>query len=379
LYENSGNRENAVQNPATGILYKVRGFFIIRKRQGSSPENKKELCPEMEKMMRYIDMHCDTLGSALAQKTKTFLELDHTMVDGLRLQQAEAGAQFFAMFLPQRNDPDWFGLEEMPPAEALMRKMYDIFRHTMEQCSDRFAAAHNAEELKQNQDAGKISAFLTIENGSLIDGKMDKIREIYDLGVRLVTLTWNDDNCLGHCHSQKPEEMSRGLTGFGKEAVRYMQELGILVDVSHLSDGGFRDVAEASRRSGVPFVASHSNCRALAPATRNLTDAMIRELAECGGVAGLNLEPTFLNEDEMDKVSRIERICDHAMHLIDRGGIECVGLGTDFDGISGEFEISDCTKLPLLFDALRKRGLSEDAVEQIAYQNTARVIRDGMR
>ena len=95
--------------------------------------------------------------------------------------------------------------------------------------------------------------------------------------------------------------------------------------------------------------------------------------------AGLNLEPTFLNEDETDKVSRIERICDHAMHLIDRGGIECVGLGTDFDGISGEFEISDCTKLPLLFDALRKRGLSEDAVEQIAYQNTARVIRDGMR
>ena len=98
--------------------------------------------------MRYIDMHCDTLGSALAQKTETFLELDHTMVDGLRLQQAEAGAQFFAMFLPQRNDPDWFGLEEMPPAEALMRKMYAIFRHTMEQCSDRFAAAHNAEELK---------------------------------------------------------------------------------------------------------------------------------------------------------------------------------------------------------------------------------------
>ena len=173
--------------------------------------------------------------------------------------------------------------------------------------------------------------------------------------------------------------MSRGLTGFGKEAVRYMQELGILVDVSHLSDGGFWNVAEASRRSGVPFVASHSNCRALAPATRNLTDAMIRELAECGGVAGLNLEPTFLNVDETDRVSRIERICDHAMHLIDRGGIECVGLGTDFDGISGEFEISDCTKLPLLFDALRKRGLSEDAVEQIAYQNTARVIRDGMR
>ena len=91
------------------------------------------------------------------------------------------------------------------------------------------------------------------------------------------------------------------------------------------------------------------------------------------------LEHTFLIVVLTDNLSRIERICDHAMHLIDRGGIECVGLGTDFDGISGEFEISDCTKLPLLFDALQKRGLSEDAVEQIAYKNTARVIRDGMR
>ena len=92
MYENSGNRENPVQNPATGILYKVRGFFIIRKRQGSSPENKKELCPEMEKMMRYIDMHCDTLGSALAQKTETFLELDRTMVDVLRREMIRTGS-----------------------------------------------------------------------------------------------------------------------------------------------------------------------------------------------------------------------------------------------------------------------------------------------
>ena len=208
---------------------------------------------------------------------------------------------------------------------------------------------------------------------------MDKIREIYDLGVRLVTLTWNDDNCLGHCHSKKSEEMSRGLTGIWKRGRVLYAGTGNLSRRLPIYPMRFLDVAEASRRSGVPFVASHSNCRALAPATRNLTDEMIRELAECGGVAGLNLEPTFLNEDETDKVSRIERICDHAMHLIDRAGIECVGLGTDFDGISGEFEISDCTKLPLLFDALRKRGLSEDAVEQIAYQNTARVIRDGMR
>jgi len=210
--------------------------------------------------MRYIDMHCDTLGSALAQKKETFLELDDTMVDGLRLQQAKAGAQFFAMFLPQRNDPDWFGLQEMPPAEELMRKMYAIFCHTMEQCGDRFAAAHNAEELKQNQDAGKISAFLTIENGALIDGKMDKIREIYDLGVRLVTLTWNDDNCHGTLSLPKSRRMmSRGLTGFGKEGgALYAGTGNPLVDVLPIYPTAVSGMLrKSSRRSGVPFVASH--------------------------------------------------------------------------------------------------------------------------
>ena len=133
---------------------------------------------------------------------------------------------------------------------------------------------------------GKISAFLTIENGSLIDGKMDKIREIYDLGVRLVTLTWNDDNCLGHCHSQKPEEMSRRADRIWKRGSALYAGTGNLSRRLPFIRRRFPDVAEASWRSGVPFVASHSNCRALAPATRNLTDAMIRELAECGGSGG---------------------------------------------------------------------------------------------
>lgn len=105
--------------------------------------------------MRYIDMHCDTLGSALAQKKETFLELDDTMVDGLRLQQAKAGAQFFAMFLPQRNDPDWFGLQEMPPAEELMRKMYAIFCHTMEQCSDPVCRGAQRRGIKAESGCGE--------------------------------------------------------------------------------------------------------------------------------------------------------------------------------------------------------------------------------
>ncbi len=328
--------------------------------------------------MNYIDMHCDTLAKAFVRKSATAERLEGTMVDVCRLKKSGATAQFFAMFLPQQEEPGWFGVDVMPEPEVLMEKMYEIYGNTMRECADVIAPACNYAEWEKNCAAGRISAFLTIENGFLIRGKLENIRKVYDMGVRLITLTWNDSNCFGFCHSAEPEEMKQGLTEFGREGVAYMQELGMLVDVSHLSDGGFFDVAELSKRAGKPFVASHSNCRALSPATRNLTDEMIHVLAECGGVAGLNFEPTFLNADTTDKVSRVERMCDHVLHLMDKGGTECAGIGTDFDGISGTFEIADCTGMPLLFEALKRRGLSENTIDKIAFGNVARVIKEAL-
>lgn len=332
---------------------------------------------EMEAVMNYIDMHCDTLAEALVRKSNTAEHLEGTMVDTYRLKEAGAAAQFFAMFLPQRDEPEWFGMDVMPEPEVLLGKMYEIYCNTMEAC-DYIAPARNYAELEANRAAGKISAFLTIENAFPVRGKLENIKKFYDMGVRLMTLTWNDPNCFGYCHSAKPEEMRRGLTDFGKEGVEYMQELGMLVDVSHLSDGGFYDVAQLAKKVGKPFVASHSNCRALAPATRNLTDDMIRMLADCGGVAGLNFAPEFLNPSPEDKLSRISRMCDHVIYMIDKGGIESVGIGTDFDGIGGELEIAECTDITLLFAALHMRGLSDDAIERIAYGNVARVIREAL-
>ena len=325
--------------------------------------------------MNYIDMHCDTLEAALVQKKDTIWELPGAMVDVTRLKVAGAAAQFFAMFLPQRDEPEWFGLQKMPELEQLMMQMYGVFQNTLKQCSDTLAFAGNYKELEANQKAGKISAFLTIENGCPVDGRMENIKRYYEMGVRLMTLTWNDANCFGYPHSTKREEMEKGLTDFGKEAVSYMQELGMIVDVSHLSDGGFYDVADVAKR---PFVASHSNCRALSLATRNLTDDMIRVLAEHGGVAGINFEPSFLNKDITDEVSRISCMCDHVEHFINVGGIECVGIGTDFDGIGGQFEIADCTAMERLFEELKRRGIHEDALDKIAWGNVARVIRDTM-
>lgn len=336
--------------------------------------------------MNYIDMHCDTLAKAAAQQKKTAGELRNTMVDAKRLHQCGAKAQFFAMFLQQKREENWSdpGLaytekNNLWYTDAEIRKqmqdMYEVYQNTMETCSDIIAPAYNYEGLQSNWQQKKVSAFLTVENGCVVDGKMERLEQLYQMGVRLITLTWNDDNCFGHSHAKDAGRMQLGLTPFGKEAVTYMTERGILVDVSHLSDGGFYDVAELVKK---PFVASHSNCRELAPATRNLTDDMIRILAEHGGVCGLNFYPPFLNTDPVDKVSRIERMCEHVKHLVNVGGIECVGIGTDFDGIEGNLEIADCMEMEKLFDALQKKGFCEDDIERIAYKNVERVIREVM-
>ena len=326
--------------------------------------------------MKYIDMHCDTLSIGMVEHKECITNLEHSMLDIERLQKSDAAAQFFAMFLPQRNMPEWFGLNEMPEAEILLQKMYEIFRTTLKKNENRMAFAQSYENLQKNLQKGKISAFLTMENAYVVDGKMENLKRFHDMGVGLMTLTWNDANCFGQNHSKDKNLMLTGLTEFGKEAVLYMNELGIIIDVSHLSDGGFYDVANISKK---PFVASHSNCRELSPSTRNLTDDMIRLLAEKGGVAGINFEPTFLNWNQEDSYSRVSRMCDHIEHFIKVGGVECVGIGTDFDGIGGQFEISDCTKLGLLFEELHRRGISADIMEKIAFANVARVIKDSMK
>lgn len=326
--------------------------------------------------MRYIDMHCDTLSIGMVEHKDCITNLEYSMVDIERLERSGAAAQFFAMFLPQRNMPEWFGLAEMPEYEVLLQKMYDIFLMTLKKNEDRMAFAQSYEKMQENLQAGKMSAFLTMENACVVDGKMENLKKFHDMGVGLMTLTWNDANCFGQNHSKDESLMQTGLTAFGKEAISYMNELGIVIDVSHLSDGGFYDVAAITKK---PFVASHSNCRALSPSTRNLTDDMIRLLAEKGGVAGINFEPTFLNVNQEDKFSRVSRMCDHIEHFIKVGGVECVGIGTDFDGIGGQFEISDCTKMYLLFDELHRRGMGDDTIERIAFSNVARVIKDSMR
>lgn len=198
----------------------------------------------------------------------------------------------------------------------------------------------------------------------------------------MMTLTWNFQNQLAwpNCIDLKTgtciPETEHGLTKKGFEFVELMEELGMVVDVSHLGDAGFWDVVKASKR---PFAASHSNARGMASHVRNLTDDMIRTLADRGGVMGINFCASFLSDGENGAESTKSRISDmirHIRYIKNLGGIECIGLGSDYDGIVSELELTSPADFPKLSDALLKEGFTETEVEKIFYKNVLRLYTD---
>lgn len=317
--------------------------------------------------MNYIDFHCDTLRmySSPVPSGETLWQ-NRRSVDFQRMVASHCAAQFFAVFFPPK---DQLEQEDLP----YFHQLYLAFRKNLDIHKDHIALTTDYPSYLRHRRENRISAFLTFEDGRLIHGCHENIHFYYYLGVRLITLTWNTPNCFGYPASDDPNQMSRGLTPFGCEAIEHMNQLGIIIDVSHLSDGGFWDVARLSQR---PFVASHSNARSLSPHRRNLTDPMIRCLADKGGIIGVNFAPAFLSPDPSNTHSSLSLICDHIQHLYRIGGAECIALGSDWDGITGELDIPDPTFLPLLFNELQRRGFPASLVEKLAYKNGARLLRD---
>ena len=327
--------------------------------------------------MKFIDMHCDTLMTTLLQTDgqTDMLRLPSGMVDFERMKKGGSLAQFFAIFMvPQEDFRTYFHMEPMSEEEYIQGCL-NILKTSLISNSDLIAPALSAKDILQNEKDGKMSAVLTMEDGVAVHGKLDRIKDFYDMGVRVLGLTWNQKNCFGSPNSKDPGIMQEGLTDFGKEAVIYMQELGMMVDVSHLSDGGFYDVAALCKK---PFMATHSNCRALCPHQRNLTDDMIKVLAEHGGVAGINFGPEFLNENLADRHSRAVRMAEMMLHMKRIGGIDVIGIGTDFDGISGELEIADSLKMQVLVQELERKHFTIEEIEKIMYKNVLRVMKDSL-
>lgn len=307
--------------------------------------------------MNLIDLHCDTVLRLMEDGN---LKENSYGVDIAKLRSGSSLAQFFALFVDLAETRD-------PLLTCL--NMLDRFYIEIEQNKDEIAVATSSKDLLRNQQAGKISAFLTIEEGGVIKGQMAQLRNFYRLGVRLVTLTWNYPNEIGFPNIDGTYQ-TKGLTAFGREVVEEMNRLGMLIDVSHLSDGGFYDVAHLSQK---PFIASHSNARSITGHYRNLTDDMIRLLAVKGGVMGINFARDFLGSPQ---ISRVEDMVTHIRHIRKIGGIDAIAVGSDLDGIEPELEISHVGEMGKLRQGLEQGGFNETEIEKIFCLNAKRVITD---
>ncbi len=329
----------------------------------------------------YFDLHCDTIYRLSEDFDKGNLASNELCVDFNKMAESGALGRFFAIFvttpeeLAKLKRGSFFDqtLQETTAMDYINASAR-FFHSELEKNRRLIAFAGNFCDIETNRKNGLMSAMLSIEDGRAADNKFENIKHFHDLGVRLMNLTWNAPNCFGMCVSKDPERNATGLTSFGKQAVEYMNELGIIIDVSHLSDKSFSDVAEISKK---PFIASHSNSRTLTPHIRNLTDEMVKTVAERGGVIGINFAAEFLDEHPgKENLSRVTRIADHMIHMINIGGIECIAIGSDLDGISCELEIRDTSYMYLLFDELKRRGCSDSHIEKITFANIFRVLKD---
>ena len=225
---------------------------------------------------------------------------------------------------------------------------------------------------------------MTIEEGEAIEGSIEKLENFYKRGVRMMTLTWNFENSIGFGNKRITEngefvryvpDLDNGLKPFGFEVVEKMEELGMIIDVSHLSDAGIYDIIDMAKK---PFVASHSNARAVCNHVRNLTDEMIKKMADRGCIAGLNFYPEFLSGDfsNREKKAYIEDAVEMLKYMVKVGGGEFAALGSDYDGFDGTLEWKDASGTESLIDAMERERFSQSLIENITYKNALRVIKE---
>jgi len=317
--------------------------------------------------MNKIDLHCDTIYRIYKEDKYINLYSNDFHVDLKKLVKSNTLGQFFALFIDMDEDT----IKTKNHFQQCLA-MLDKFYEEIEKNSDIIAVAKNYKEMNENEKQNKISAFLTIEEGGVIGDNLYNLRNLYRLGVRLITLTWNYPNYIGYPNYKK-KYTDKGLTNFGKDFIKEMNNLGMIIDVSHLSDGGFYDVANISKQ---PFVASHSNARSIKKHSRNLTDDMIKILANKGGILGINFCSAFLGNGKM---SRIDDIIKHIKHIRNIAGIDILALGSDFDGIGDNLEVKNAGETDKIIDSLNKNGFTSNDIEKIFYKNATRVIREIMK
>ena len=300
-----------------------------------------------------------------------------------RAQEGGFGGGVFAVWIPSPKDTTPRRTPRgLPPAldeaHALRRSMGAIATlFKIEDRSDgKFRVVRTAAELQRCLDEGVMPAVLHLEGADAIDTDLDALHVLYRAGLRSLGLVWGRPNAFAEgvaVHFQRSPDTGPGLTRAGKELVRACNELRIVIDVSHLNERGFWNVAELT---DAPLVASHSNAYALCASTRNLTDQQLDAIAASDGMVGLNFAVNFLREDAArDANTPLEVMVRQIDYLVEKVGIDRVGFGSDFDGVLISQEIGDVSGLPKLMSALEDRGYNEEALRKLAHENWLRALR----
>ena len=346
-----------------------------------------------------FDGHNDTLTQirGLApQEARTFLERsDRGHIDLPRAREGGMAGGFFAIFTANHDmkrvikpvlAPD--GTEvpgartvDLPPRldrrHALsftLACMSDLFR-LERKAAGALKVVRTVEELRRCLADGTFAAILHIEGVEALDTRLEALDVLVEAGLRSLGPVWSRPNAFGHgvpFDFPRGPDTGPGLTGPGKRLVKACNKKGVLVDLSHLNEKGFWDVAKIS---DAPLVATHSCAWALAPSPRNLTDQQLDAIKSSGGMVGINFHTGFLRADgQTEEPTSLTEIVRHARYVADRIGVEHVGLGSDFDGAHMPDDLADVTALPKLIQALRDDGFGESDVLRIAHENWVRVI-----
>jgi membrane dipeptidase len=352
-----------------------------------------------------IDTHDDTTQRFLDGKFDLGMRSSAGSIDIPRMKEGGLGAIFFSIWIPSK----------VTGPEAVDRALVqiDAVREQVRKHPNDLVLATTAAEVRDAHKQGKIAALMGVEGGHMINSNLGVLRSYAALGVRYMTLTHSGND--EWADSSTDKAVHNGLTDFGKDVVREMNRLGVIVDISHVSDKTFYDALEVSN---APLFASHSSCRAICDAPRNMTDQMMKDLAAKGGVVQINYHVGFLSQEfrdaekadpeinkaisaevtkrcgenegcqliegdritrqyvEQGKLPRVDfaKIIEHIDHAVKVAGVDHVGLGSDFDGANMPYGMEDATKLPKITEALLQKGYSEGDVKKILGENTLRVM-----
>lgn len=352
-----------------------------------------------------VDTHDDTTQRFLHGKFDIGARHSDGSIDIPRMREGGLDAVFFSIWISSKITGE----------EAVNRALAQIaaVREQLSAHPKDLALATTAAEVRAAHKRGRIAALLGVEGGHMINSNLDVLRNFASLGVRYMTLTHSGNDEWADSSTDTPAH--NGLTDFGKDVVREMNRLGIIVDISHVSDKTFYDALDVSK---APMIASHSSCRALCDAPRNMSDRMMKDLAAKGGVVQINYHVGFLSQEfrnaekanpeinkaigeevqkrcgddeacqllegdrltreyvERGKLPRVDwkKIIEHIDHAVKVAGVDHVGLGSDFDGANMPYGMEDASRLPKITDALLKKGYSEDDVKKILGENTIRVM-----